>query len=311
METPKDSYLSSYWQSAIEKPISISGGISLLLSILATFNYFFKWIEEGTMNTILLIIPVVTFFIILLIYTPYAVYKKERKKIKALQEIVEHGSQESLCDLRRQLREPKVMDIANTLQKLNERLQKLVGMAIRNGIDEIKMREAAGEFIESLKIGKNKYTDNQLTKEKMESVGRMMRKKLNIKSFGDRNFTAFLFKIIGVLENNEIGISKITSKDKEYESLSGQLEKQRRNIASLKLAAAIDSYIWYSRGFASLMLFYSYGKPIMKEMPAETAAMTSIMPDAFNSAMQLLLADVNKCIEDYLLGETVTKPPPI
>jgi hypothetical protein len=304
METLKDSYLSSYWQSAREKPISISGGISLLLSILATFNFFFKWIEESTMNTILLIIPVAAFFIILLIYTPYAVYKKGRNKIKELQEIIEHGSQESLRDLRRQIREPKVMDIADTLQKLNERLQELAGMAVRNGIDEKKMHEAAGEFIESLKLDKSKYTDDQLTRDTMESVDRMLRKKLNIKSFGDRNFTATLFKIIGVLENNEIGISKITSKDKEYESLSGRLMKQRRNIASSKLAAAIDNYIWYSRGFASFTLMCSYGKPIMKEMSAETAVMVSIMPNALNTVMQILLADVNKCIEDYLLGET-------
>jgi hypothetical protein len=296
----RESYLYSYWQSAKEKPVSISGGISLLLSILATFNYVFEWIEESTMNTFLLVIPVATFFIILLIYTPYAVYKKERDKSKKLQEIIEHGSQESLRDLRRQLRKPKVTSIASILQSLNRRLQELVDITIRNGIGEEKMRLAEKDLIESYGLDKNKYTDDYLTKDKMKSLDGMLKRKLNVKSLDD--LLGFFFRVIGVLENNGIGISAITSNDKEYESLIQQLERQRGNISSSRLTTAIDNYLWWSRGFASMSLILSDVKPVMKEIPAKTAAMVSILPDSTDTVMQILLANVNKYIEDYLLG---------
>jgi hypothetical protein len=116
-----DSYLRLYYQSAKEKPISISGGVSLFLSIIASFNFFFRWIEEDIMNTILLIIPVVAFFVILLIYTPYAIYKKQR----LLNDELKQEKQKLEKDLEiaaKQVVAPPDALISSTLQNMNIRI---------------------------------------------------------------------------------------------------------------------------------------------------------------------------------------------
>lgn len=243
----------------------------------------------------------------LIIYGLFLNYRSSRitrNKIKEQRDVI---TELEICQWRRAMREPFLVELTEILQKMHKQLLAIVDKKALLATDEKAVFEVTLDLIEKLGIRLRFIPQN--TKPPLSRIRTLYFMLQISKSFKKNKELKYLHNLSGEMDRRGIGLIQEKKTNQKYKALSQHLTRLRAKVVSDELNTAIDTYLLYSYALSSYMLFNLYlglftkGYEKWIRVKYRHRISETQMRDAIDIQMNRLLANVAKHVEEALLGE--------